>query len=77
MSLLVSQYLSPCSMMWQTLSGLSLLSLASVSVSATKGFRYDQGPAQANDQIPSIVPGKFIVEFQDGAGDNFHGGSVS
>ena len=64
-------------MMWQTLYGLSLLSLTSVSVSA-KGLRYDQGPTQANSaQIPFIVPGKFIVEFQDGAEDNFRGENVS
>ncbi|RPB25542.1 subtilisin-like protein [Terfezia boudieri ATCC MYA-4762] len=56
-------------MMWQTFSGLSFLSLASVFASTAKGLRYDQGPAQMNSaHIPFIVPGKFIVEFQDGTG---------
>jgi len=61
-------------MMWQTFSGLSLLFLAGVSVSA-KGLRYDQGSAQASHaQTPCVVPGKFIVEFQSGTSD---GGNVS
>ena len=52
-------------MMWHTLSGLSLLSLVSAFVSE-RGLRYDQGPARADSaQIPSVVLGKFIVEFQD------------
>lgn len=65
-------------MMWPIVSGLSLLSLAaSVSVTAS-GLRYDGGPAQATGtQIPSIVPGKFIVEFQEGSGNNLRGGNVS
>lgn len=57
-------------MMWQTLSQLSILSFATVFVSA-KSLRYDNGLSgvvkdKSGQQHPSsIIPGKFIVEFPE------------
>lgn len=59
-------------MMWKALSGLTLLSLAA----AQRTNRYDKGPAGIKDTKANearILPGKYIVEFNEGILDNARG----
>ena len=64
-------------MMWKTLSGLSLLSLAVTSVSA-KPSRFDRGAIDRTRENSDVIPGRFIVELHsDNSNSRLAPGSVS